>query len=326
MVERKDIWFAVVNPHAGSGKTISEWQKAEIRLRQMRIHYTSAKSEHINHAVELTADAAAKGYRKFVAVGGDGTVHDVLNGIMKYYDMTEGVALSEFTLAVIPIGSGNDWIKSHGVPNDTLEAVNLIAAGRFSLQDVVRIKQFPYDGSEDSPSRVDYMLNIAGIGFDARVCERVNVKKQMGKSGRFIYFLSLLRVLRHFYSFQARVIADDKTIYEGDCYSLAFGTGPYSGGGMRQVPEAIVNDGLTDVLVIPKVKMTYLFRHLHKLFTGTLLSVPELVYAQAKVIKVLPTEAFGDIEPIEVDGEVVGRYPVVFEVIEEQLNVLSNKN
>jgi len=321
MAERKDIWYAVVNPHAGSGKTISLWQKAEIRLRQRRIHYTSAKTEHPKHAVELTELAAAKGYRKFIAIGGDGTVHEVLNGIMRFHESNSDISLEDFTLAVLPIGSGNDWIKAHNVPNDTLKAVDFIAESKFAKQDVVMVMHNNEDGTED----YDYMLNVAGIGFDARVCERVNAQKAMGKKGKLIYLRALLRVLKNFYSFTSKVYVDGELVYEGDTYSMAFGIGPWSGGGMRQVPDAIVDDGLLDVLVIPKISMKYLITQVPKLFTGRLNTVPELIYRKAKKIEVQPGDYFGGLEPVEIDGEVVGTCPTVFTVLPEQINVLSNR-
>lgn len=323
MSERKDVWYAVVNPNAGAGRTISEWQKAEIRLRQRRVHYTSVKTEHAKHAIELTIAAATKGYRKFVAVGGDGTVHEVLNGIMKFLEVEHDVHLSEFTLAVIPIGSGNDWIKAHDVPNNTLEVVDIIAENRFFAQDVVKVTRLSPE--DNRPVGSDYMLNVGGIGFDARVCEIVNIRKAMGKGGKLVYFRALLNVLRNFYSFEAQVYADGELVYDGECYSMALGVGPWSGGGMRQVPSAILNDGKVDLLVIPKMNIGYLVTHLLKLFTGTLETVPELIFKKAKIVNVLPKMNFADAEPVEVDGEVVGNCPVIFTVMDEQIKVLSRK-
>lgn len=325
MAERKDIWYAIVNPRSGSGKSMSSWQKAEIRLRQLHVHYTSAKSESQGHAITLTMEAASKGYRRFVAVGGDGTVHEVLNGIMHFVeDPKNNVPLSEFTLAVLPVGSGNDWISAHGIPHDPDEVIDIIAAGTTSRQDVVRAVQYSTtETGELIPSRTDYMLNIGGIGFDGRVCEVVNARKAMGRSNKMIYFRALINVLRNFYSFKTKVIADGKVIFDGDCYSMAFGIGPYSGGGMRQVPDAVVDDGLLDVLVIPKMRISYLIPRLPLLYTGTLTRVPELVFCKAKEVKVLSSDGYEDVEPIEIDGEVVGRFPVCFEVLPHQIKVLS---
>jgi len=321
MAGNKDIWFVIVNPHAGSGKTMAEWQKAEKKLRAKGIRYRPVNTSHAGHAVELACAAAGQGFRRFVAVGGDGTAHEVLNGIMKFNEQSPEIPLEEFTLAVIPIGSGNDWIKAHKVPHDTEDVVELLAEGRTSRQDVVKVTLCAPENPEQSVKTV-YMLNVGGVGFDARVCEIVNAQKSAGKTGKMLYARALMRVLANFYSFPAVVHADGETVYEGDCYSLAFGIGPYSGGGMRQVPSAVFNDGLLDVLVIPKIRMGYLARKVTKLFDGTLEDVPELFFRKVKRVDVAPLSEM--YEPVEVDGEVIGRFPVSLEVVNGMINVLDN--
>lgn len=318
---KSNIWFAIVNPHAGAGKTISEWQKAEIRLRAKKIKYTCAMTEYRRHALDLVERAAAKGYRKFVAVGGDGTAHEVLNGIMRVYEKIGG-RLEDFTLAVIPIGSGNDWIKAHKVPHDTEAVVDLMAARSFRTQDVVKVTQLNPDDYEAEEVRHDYMLNVGGVGFDARVCERVNAQKANGHGGKLLYVRALINVLLNSYSFPVRVVADDGTAYEGDCYSMALGIGPFSGGGMRQVPAACLDDGLLDITVIPKMPILKLAAQLPKLFNGKLGEVQELIMRQCRSILVLPIADL--VEPIEIDGEVVGHFPARFEVIPDSITVLTN--
>lgn len=321
-MERKDIWFAVVNPHAGSGKTISEWQKAEKLLRERGVRYSSEKTERKGHAVELVQAAAAKGYRKFIAVGGDGTAHEVLNGIMRFRE-SNPVPLEDFTMTVIPIGSGNDWIKTHGIPHDTAEVVEMIASGHVGRQDVVKVTRPNPDGLQDSELGHDYMLNIGGVGFDARVCERVNAQKDMGKSGKLLYFNALLKVIANFYSFPAKVVGDGKLLFEGDCYSMAFGVGPFSGGGMRQVPLARFDDGLVDVMIVPKIPMKKLLPKLPKLFNGSLATDPEIIMAQCSRIEVTPLSDL--LEPAEIDGEVVGSFPLSLEILPGRINVITNK-
>ncbi|MCQ2136725.1 MAG: diacylglycerol kinase family lipid kinase, partial [Bacteroidales bacterium] len=306
-VSNHDKWFVVVNPHAGSGKTIAAWHKAENVLRREGVGYVYVKTEYKRHAVELVIKAARRGYRFFAAVGGDGTAHEVLNGIMKYSE-SEGVPSSEFTMAVIPIGSGNDWIKTHKIPHDA-EAVALLMKGRRVVcQDIVRVTRHDPEDISGEPLRVDYMLNVGGVGFDARVCERVNAAKDMGRSGKLLYINALLKVLANFYDFPVRVIVDGEEVFKGDCYSMAFGVGMYSGSGMRQVPMAVVDDGLVDVTIIPKMPILTLLPKLPRLFNGTLWDVPQIIGRKAKKVQVLPVSDITD--PAEVDGEVIKDFPV----------------
>ncbi|MCQ2183956.1 MAG: hypothetical protein MJY62_00910 [Bacteroidales bacterium] len=322
MTERKDIWYFIVNPRAGSGKTISQWQKAERRLRQLKVVYRFAKTMDVGHAETLTLDAAADGFRRFMAVGGDGTVHEVLCGIMKYVDSHsgEGVKVSDFTLGVVPIGSGNDWIKSTGVPRDTEEVIELIKKKSFGKQDVVRATFLRPANYEPLPDKVTYMLNIGGVGFDSRVCERVNDQKALGQTHKMIYFKALLNVIGNFYSFPVRILANDAQIFEGECYSIAYGIGKYSGGGMRQVPSAILDDGLLNMTIIPKMPIISLLCKLPKLFNGKLEGTRPLMFIKSRSITILP--ASEQMESIEFDGEVPGHIPVRLDVVEDQLNIL----
>lgn len=318
----RDIWYVIVNPNAGSGKTMPEWQKAEKLFRREGLRYIPIQTKYAGHASELACKASARGFRKFIAVGGDGTAHEVLNGIMNFFDSTEGLQLKDFTLCVLPIGSGNDWIKAHEIPHDTEKVVSLISCGEFTPQDVVRVQLCSRDDSTQQ-AKTAYMLNVGGIGFDARVCDIVNAKKRAGQSGKLLYVKALLKVISNFYSFPCSVVADGKTIFEGDCYSIAFGIGQYSGGGMRQVPLAKTDDGLTDILVVPKLSIGYILKQLPRLFNGTVYQAEKLVQTKAKSYDVVPLSEL--VEPIEVDGEVIGRFPVHVETVDQQINVLSGR-
>lgn len=318
-----EAWIAVVNPHAGSGKTISGWKKAQRMLDAKGIGYRAEMTGRPYNAACIAFNSAVSGYRKFIAVGGDGTVHDVLGGIMEFIGQaTSGPgrpSLSDFTLAVIPIGSGNDWIKVHNIPRDPEKVVGLIASGAFSMQDVVRVS-FGAAGETAGESRPSYMINVGGIGIDAWICRRVNELKARGASGKMLYVSSLLHNLFCYRPSSMRIVCDGSTVFEGPCFSVAFGVGKYSGGGMRQTPGAVLDDGLLDMTVIPPLPTFRIIREAYRLFNGSLLAVRELVHGRYRKIEVTP---LGDTsEIVEVDGEVPGRCPVCLEVLPEQIRVL----
>lgn len=331
MAQKDKTWFAIVNPHAGSGKTISGWHKAESMLRKLGVDYVCAETAYAGHAVELARQAAEDGYRLFAAVGGDGTAHETFNGILKFYDSPHDapVDLEEFAMAVIPIGSGNDWIKTHEIPRDISKVLDLMKSGSFVRQDVVRVSQV----SETDPdlvmsapaTRVDYILNVAGIGFDSRICEIVNRQKEEGKTGSSLYFKALLKVIRDFYSFPVAIYADGKPFFEGGCFSIAFGVGQWSGGGMRQVPDAVVDDGLLDMMVVPKMPIPEILPKLPHLFTGKLKKYDGLLrFSKSTSYAVIPQPEGERLpEVIEIDGETIGRIPCRFEVLPRQIRVLS---
>ena len=334
MQTNMDRWLVVVNVFAASRKAGSVWKRAAVMLEDAGVPYKAMFTGGADNAIAISRKAAAKGYRKFLAVGGDGTVHDVLNGIAEYVysSETKMLSISDFTLGVLPVGSGNDWVKSTGVPKELERAVKVIARGHTERQDVVRVATLDYSGpasdledaSQADVINVSYMVNVGGVGIDARVCEIVNKKKEQGRRGKKLYVQALLYCILHRTTSRAVVFCDGEVVFRGDYYSMAFGVGKYSGGGMRQTPLAELGDGLLDVTVIPQVPVRTIIKAAPRLFTDTFHKgvVSELETAKCRSVFVLP-ETGSDSEPVEVDGEVIGRAPVRMDVMADGINVIT---
>lgn len=307
-----ESWYIIINVRAGSGKTMSEWMPAERILQRSSVPYISAYTEYRKHAVKLAREAAEKGYRKILAVGGDGTLHEVFSGVMQFCD-ANSVNPSDFYIGVAPIGSGNDWIKSMGVPHDTQEVAGLMIRSSFGRMDVVRM--FHGEGE------VSYMANVGGVGFDSHVCDRVNWQKEMGKRHTMIYFLGLRHTVMHLKAIRVKVLADGKEAFCGPCLSIAMGNGKYSGGGMCQVPDAKINDGLLDAMIVPQMGLPTIFKEMPKLLTESINGSDQLVFVKCRELQILPLdEASYDI--FEVDGEVEGKLPLTVRVANQQINAL----
>lgn len=316
MTESKsDCYFFIVNPRAGSGKTMYEWLPAERKLKRLGIPCDIALTDHKRHATALAQQAAAEGYRRIIAVGGDGSLHEVFNGICRWCAAT-GVPTEEFLLGVVPIGSGNDWIRSLSVPNDTIEVVNLIRRNSFGRMDVMRVKS--------SGGRTAYMANIGGVGFDSHVCKRVNTQKESGRRGKLIYLNSLRYTIFNLKSINISVVADGEVVYTGLCYSVAFGNGRYSGSGMRQVPLAVLDDGLLDYTIIPKTPLLKVVKELPRLFNGTLHQSVYVISGKCRSLQIVPMdEQSNDI--FELDGEIEGLLPMSIEVTGHMINVIKGE-
>lgn len=336
VTSKQDSWCAVVNIFAASKKAASLWRRAEEKLKSDSIPFETFFTGDDGNAMNLAYSASEQGFRKFIAVGGDGTIHDVLEGIMFYIESCtfagKPVSLSDFTLAVIPVGSGNDWIKTAGIPKDIVKAASLIKDGFVSRQDVVKVSLLdPQAFPEEKVLKLAFMANVAGVGLDANVCERVNKAKKRGKRGKKLYVSALLYNIIHRRPSFARIVCDGKQVFSGAFLSIAFGIGKYSGGGMRQTPDAELDDGLLDMTMIPDLPMRIIAKEAPKLFTGKFLTVKQLVTSRSRSITVIPYDEslpckMTEGELTEVDGEVVGKAPVRFDVLEQQLNILTSRS
>ena len=169
----------IVNQHSASATTGDSWVEAKKTLTAGGLDIESVTTAHSGHAIELARAAAAGGYRKFIAVGGDGTIHEVMTGLLRYAD-AEKADLGDFTLGVLPYGTGNDWIRTAGIPKDMAAAVDCIIKGKTDKEDVVRMTL---------GNGIFCMANIGGIGLDADICYNTNALKTKGYKGEILYKL-----------------------------------------------------------------------------------------------------------------------------------------
>lgn len=313
MESKQSIWYIIINPHAGSGKTMSKWVPAERKLYAKGVEYRTAYTDHRYHATELAYKAAGKGYRKILAVGGDGSVHEAFAGIMKWCE-ENGADPLEFTLGVFPIGSGNDWIKTCRVPKKTEEVISLISEEHTINLDVIKLVN-----AQSNPS---YMLNVGGMGFDSHVCKRVNIQKESGKRGRRIYLNALLHTVKDLQAINLKFISDGEEIFSGECYSIALGNGEYSGSGMRQVPGAKIDDGLIDYMICPKISVSTILKEIPKLLNGKIRqSKAELIFGRGRELEIIPLDSLSA-DIFEVDGEIEGRCPVKISFTGQQIKAI----
>ena len=169
-------WFVIVNPVAGGGRGLDHFPQISKLLRDAHIVCEPVFTEHKFHATELTVSAVKEGYRNIIVVGGDGTLHEVVNGLF----IQQEVCPDEVLLAVIAVGTGNDWVRTFGISNRYQDAVKAIGEGYSFLQDVGVVS---YEESHYRQSR--YMANVAGAGFDARMVRKLSHLKKKGRKSRW---------------------------------------------------------------------------------------------------------------------------------------------
>ncbi len=313
MMTIQSAWKVIVSSRSGGGKARHDWPEIANLLKAKSIEFIASITDHAYHAIELAREAVLSGFRKLLVVGGDGAVHEVLNGL---YSQTE-VSPSEVTVGLIPVGSGNDWSRLHRIPADYGRAVDLIAeAGvRTRLQDVACVHTLM-----DGKPYCRYMMNIGGLGFDSDVCRRFDIAKEHGHAGDRQYLKSLLSGFLAYRPLRFRVVVDGEEFYHGTAFSVALGIGQYCGGGMRQTPDAVPDDGLINVTVVGKLSKWKFLSKVPSLFKGDIYRHKEVRHTTGRRVEI----SAAPYSYMEVDGEPVGITPVRIEVIPAGVQVVSN--
>jgi YegS/Rv2252/BmrU family lipid kinase len=300
--------FVIVNPNAGNGKGRKDWERICGLFGKENIKIEYCFTERKGHATEICSEAVANGFRDFIIVGGDGSLNEAVNGIM----MQKVCPTADITVGLIPVGTGNDWGRMFGIPMVYEGSVGLIARNNTMLHDIGIVKYF-----EGSTEKVRFFINIAGLGFEALVVKKSNRQKDKGRSNAAIYFYNLLTSLFAYRNTPADIIIEG-TKTRSTVFSLNVGNGKYCGGGMRQTPDALPDDGLLDVTVIKDMGRIEVIRNLKLLYDGTILSHPKVDGYRTKCIRVESESLLY----AEADGESLGHTPAEFSIVPAAIKVI----
>ena len=274
-------------------------------LGEHEVAMTSGPGE----ATELTRKALRAGFSMIVAVGGDGTVNEVVNG---FYDGDEPVRESPI-LGLLPSGTGGDYRKTWGLSKDPEEAVRRLKEGEIRAVDMGRVRYTGFDGKPAT----HYFANVASFGLSGRVCQRVNRSRKL-LGGKVSFFLASAGALM---SYRRQPVT---LTIAGEAHELAELTvgaccvGRYFGGGMMIGPQADPSDGLLDVVTLDRVGRWDMMR-MTSIYTGEHLSNPKVSHWRDATIGAV---ANGDHEClIEADGEVIGMLPATFEIVPKAFRI-----
>ena len=304
----KNDWLVIVNPNSGNGKGKKDWMLISSSLENHGLIWSEAFTERKGHAIGLTKEAIAVGYRKILCVGGDGTLNEIVNGVFNQNISPTG----DITLGIIPVGTGNDWGRMFGIPLNYEGAIQIIKDEKTMLHDIGSVTY--YNGPVKSER---YFINIAGLGFESVVVKRTNVQKDNGNSGKAIYFYNLLMSLISYKNTKAEIVIDgNKT--EANIFSLNVGNGKYCGGGMRQTPFAVPDDGILDVTIIKGMGKIEIIMNLKILYDGSILDHPKVEGHKCKNVIVRSDSVLY----VEADGESLGHTPAEFNIIPSSINIV----
>ncbi|MFI3333304.1 MAG: diacylglycerol kinase family protein [Rikenellaceae bacterium] len=303
-------WLVIVNPVAGSGRGLELYPQISKLLRDEGVRYEPLFTEHKFHAVELTVTAIKQGYRKLLIVGGDGTIHEVINGLF----IQKSVEAVEITLAVIAVGDVNNWARSAGIPIRIDRAVKAIKQGESHLQDVGTVT---YEESQYRQTR--YFANAAGVGFNTFALKRINHLRNKGRRGRLRLLWSFIRSFFRYKPTGIKVWIDDVLVWNDLLMSIAIGIGSYNVGGMKQLPEAVVDDGELDLSLFRPIHFWHIMFRTHHLFDGGIYRIGHILQERGAKIRV---ESTPEID-VEVDGEFLGHSPLEFGVLQRAIKVIA---
>ena len=302
------LWTLVLNPHAASGKGAKVGPELEGLLKEAGVAYELLVTERPGHALELVKEAVQRGARNFVAVGGDGTVNEVANGLLQQKE----VPMHELLMTQVPIGTGNDWRRTLGIPTDLGKCVAMLKGWREVTQDVGTVQ---WEAKGEKKER--YFLNIGGMGFQAYVGMVANQRKAQGKGGIMAYVGALISSLKEYKSKTVGFELDGKVLPERAVYSVAVGICKYNGGGMKQCPDAVYDDGLLDLTLINHLPKRSVIVNVPGLFSGRFVKHRAVEQHRMEALVVKGPADF----LLEVDGEVIGQAPARFGIVKQGLRV-----
>lgn len=251
-------WTVIANPKAGSRRFFQRKSSIEKRLEKAGLDAEIIVTEYAGHATVLVKRLLEEeNVRHLIVAGGDGSVSEVVDGIF-----SSSVDPSEVTLAIMPGGTGNDWARYWGIPKKARKSIPFIVDGYTRRVDVGRLSYF-YQGEQ----KVKYFINSVGMGFDAQVVYYTELISRFLPGRSWVYSLAVLMGALMHSSKPLRLELDGAGCVVDDAvYTISIANGPYTGGGIKQTPDAVPTDGFFDLFVVVRPSFFLLIKSLYRLF------------------------------------------------------------
>ena len=294
----------VVNPQSQGGRLGARWAELADTIGRA-FPFDEARTQGPGDATRLTREALRAGAERVVAIGGDGTVNEVVNG---FFD-DEGRPLApEASFALVPFGTGGDFRRTLNLPTDTAAAAAVIAANHKKKLDVGRLEyQTPSNGRA-----LRMFANIASFGVSGVVDRLVN---ESGKRlGRLSFALATVRATWSYSNQRVELVFDGDERRELAINTVAVANGRFFGGAMKVAPDAELDDGLFDVVALGDFTFGDIVKSGRRIYQGTHLAMDKVSVRRARVVEARPVDP-GAVVELDVDGECPGRLPARFELV-----------
>jgi YegS/Rv2252/BmrU family lipid kinase len=306
--------LVIVNPKSASGATRERWSQTASDLRSHFGPFSVAFTKGPGDGIENARRAAGTGRSLIIACGGDGTINEVVNGIL--------LSGGEAELGVLPSGTGGDLRRSIDMPLATREAAVALRNGKTRTIDVGKVSFTGHNGR----AMERFFINVSSFGLAASVVKRVKAAKVFdwlpfeSLRGRANFAVSTLKEVVDLQPVNIRVRIDDDEERTLRSINFCIANARYFGGGMMIAPRAKLDDGLLNVVNIGDMAAARILLKSHTLYRGTLNDLPEVKSTPARRIEVSAVDADHEIL-LETDGELPGRLPAIYEVVQGALKL-----
>ncbi len=282
----------IINPKSASGNTVKMWRDIQASIQRSLGEVTILMTEYPHHATAIAKDIAEKKeYECLIVMGGDGSIHEVINGLI---DKEANAINPNLKVGILNSGRGCDFIRTLGIPVIAGEAVSKLVEGKTKRVDVGQIKIHKNGAVE-----THYFINSFSFGLGGEVARNIQRNESMFSPTTTYFIASTLGFLKS-KAFEVEFSINGEKSYKKDCMNIFVMNGRYSGGGMHWAPPARLDDGLLDLVVIEKLSKFKLAMVTPKVYDGTFLSVKEVEHNQVKSVSIkTPKEMY-----LEMDGEV----------------------
>jgi diacylglycerol kinase (ATP) len=254
-------WGIIINPKSGKKKYRHQRKELFMVLKHHDIPFDYRVTRFAGHASKIARYFVESNYKNILVLGGDGTMSEVINGIFSANVETT----SDLKIALIPRGTGNDWGRFWGLDRDYRKSIDVFLKAKTQSIDIGKVA-YDMEGEKEA----HYFINSIGLGLDAAVVNLTHRLKEIFGSHSFMYSVSLLLAVFSYKAHKIRIQANNETISE-KMFTMNIANGCYSGGGLKQTPNALPYDGLLDVMIARKPTFLKIIGALGFLFRGKLL-------------------------------------------------------
>ncbi len=303
----------IANPRSRSGASGRRWGSIEKKLRHalgpLEVEFTRGPRD----AERIAREGVRAGVERVIVAGGDGTLSEVVTGLLS-------ADLGGYArIGILPLGTGDDFIRTLGASREIDAAIERLAEDQTRIIDAGRVTYRASDGRQADR----YFANVASLGLSALVDRFVNPKTKI-LSGRASYLIGTIRALIHYRRESVSIRVDDELVYEGPLVLAAAANGQFFGGGMRVAPDALLDDGQLDWVVVPELSNNRLLSRLRVvcklrlLYRGSHIFDRQISHGRGRVIE---ATASSDRVYVEVDGELLGALPARIELVPDAITL-----